>query len=69
MNTLLQWYRSGQDPERRLPLLSTFLGHVYVADTFWYLSACPELMREASHAWSDVGRESHETHYEPRLFA
>ena len=46
-NTLLQWYRSGQDPERRLPLLSAYLGHVHVSDTFWYLSACPELMREA----------------------
>jgi integrase/recombinase XerD len=46
-STLLQWYRSGQDPERRLPLLSTYLGHVHVSDTFWYLSAWPELMREA----------------------
>jgi integrase/recombinase XerD len=46
-NTLVQWYRSGEDPERRLPLLSTYLGHVHVSDTFWYLSACPELMREA----------------------
>jgi integrase len=46
-NTLVQWYRSGQDPERRLPLLSTYLGHVHVSDTFWYLSAWPELMREA----------------------
>jgi integrase/recombinase XerD len=46
-NTLVQWYRSGEDPERRLPLLSTYLGHVHVGDTFWYLSACPELMREA----------------------
>ena len=42
--TLIQWYRSGQDPERRLPLLSTYLGHVHVADTYWYLTACPELM-------------------------
>jgi integrase/recombinase XerD len=46
-HTLVQWYRSGQDPERRLPLLSAYLGHVHVSDTFWYLSACPELMREA----------------------
>jgi integrase/recombinase XerD len=46
-NTLVQWYRSGQDPERRLPLLSTYLGHVHVADTQWYLEASPELMREA----------------------
>ena len=32
-NTLVRWYRSGQDPERRLPLLSAYLGHVHVADT------------------------------------
>jgi integrase len=38
-NTLVQWYRSGQDPERRLPLLSAYLGHVHVADSQWYLEA------------------------------
>lgn len=42
--TLLEWYRSGQDVERRLPVLSTYLGHAHVNDTYWYLSACPELM-------------------------
>lgn len=47
--TLLQWCRAGQDPERLLPLLSTYLGHVNVSDTFWYLSVWPELMREARH--------------------
>jgi integrase len=45
--TLVRWYRSGQDPERRLPLLSAYLGHVHVADTQWYLEASPELMRGA----------------------
>ena len=45
--TLLNWYRSDQDPERRLPILSTYLGHVHIADTYWYLSACPELMGQA----------------------
>jgi len=45
--TLVNWYRSGQDPERRLPLLSAYLGHVHVADTQWYLEGSPELMREA----------------------
>ena len=56
-NTLVQWYRSGQDPERRLPLLSAYLGHVHVADTQWYLEASPELMREAmqrlQQRWED----------------
>lgn len=45
--TLLQWYRSGEDVERRLPVLSTFLGHARVSDTYWYLSARPELMHHA----------------------
>ena len=44
VRTLIQWYRAGQDVERRLPVLSTYLGHGHVADTYWYLTACPELM-------------------------
>jgi site-specific recombinase XerD len=46
-NSLLRWYQAGEDPELRLPVLSTYLGHVRWADTYWYLSAQPELMREA----------------------
>ena len=46
-NTLVNWYRSDQDPERRLPLLAAYLGHVHIADTQWYLEGSPELMREA----------------------
>lgn len=45
--TLLHWYASGEDPARRLPVLSTYIGHVHVADTYWYLSAWPELMAQA----------------------
>ena len=44
VETLLQWYRRGEDVERRLPVLSTYLGHVYPSNTYWYLSLCPELM-------------------------
>jgi integrase/recombinase XerD len=55
--TLVRWYRSGQDPERRLPILSAYLGHVHVEDTQWYLSGSPELMREAmrrlEQRWED----------------
>jgi len=55
--TLVRWYRSNQDPDRKLPLLSTYLGHVHVADTQWYLSGSPELMREAmrrlERRWQD----------------
>jgi integrase len=47
IRTLLGWYREGTDVEQQLPVLSTYLG--YVRDTYWYLSACPELMQEAAH--------------------
>jgi integrase len=42
--TVLGWYRAGLDVEPRLPLLSTWLGHVGPASTYWYLSAVPELL-------------------------
>ncbi len=42
--TLLHWYQTGLDVEQRLPVLSTFLGHAHVTDTYWYLSAIPELL-------------------------
>lgn len=47
MLTLTRWYAEGEDVARRLPVLSTFLGHVHVSDTYWYLSAQPELMAQA----------------------
>lgn len=48
VRTLINWYRAGEDIERQLPVLSTFLGHAYVRDTYWYLSATPELMTHAA---------------------
>jgi integrase len=47
VQTLLRWYRSGDDPKRRLPVLSTYLGHVHVTDTYWYLTGTPELLGAA----------------------
>jgi integrase/recombinase XerD len=44
VGTLLDWYRAGEDVDRRMPLLSTFLGHVDPASTYWYLEAVPELL-------------------------
>ena len=44
---LLRWYREGVDVERHLPELSTYLGHVKVSDTYYYLSATPELLQLA----------------------
>jgi len=48
VRTLLGAYRDGGDPAARLSLLSTYLGHVEPRDTYWYLSAAPELLALAA---------------------
>lgn len=47
VKTVRDWYRAGFDVERRLPRLSTYLGHVSPTTTYWYLTATPELLRMA----------------------
>ena len=46
--TVLRWYRNGVDVGPRMPVLSTYLGHRHVSDTYWYLSAVPELLSLAA---------------------
>ena len=45
--TLIHWYRAGLDVERELPKLATYLGHGHITDTYWYLTATPELLQQA----------------------
>jgi integrase len=47
VQSMLDAYAAGQDGQTRLTLLSTWLGHVHPASTYWYLSASPELMAAA----------------------
>jgi integrase len=47
VRAMIDAYTSGQDGQVRLTLLSTWLGHVHPASTYWYLSASPELMAVA----------------------
>jgi len=47
VRTVLDAYRAGLDVGARLPILSTYLGHVSPAATYWYLSAAPELLAAA----------------------
>jgi integrase len=51
IQTLLRWYRSDVDVEVHLPELTTYLGHVHVRYTYWYLSAVPELLQLATQRW------------------
>ena len=56
VRTLLDWYRTAEDVQAKIPALSTYLGHREPASTYWYLSAAPELLALASArqdtAWS-----------------
>jgi integrase/recombinase XerD len=44
IRTVLEWYRAGVDVQAKLPVLSTYLGHIDPKSTYWYLSAAPELL-------------------------
>jgi integrase len=46
--TVASWYRAGLDVDAHLPLLSTHLGHADPANSYWYLSATPELLALAA---------------------
>jgi len=48
VQTILDAYRDDTEVGARLPLLSTYLGHVDPKATYWYLSAAPELLELAA---------------------
>lgn len=45
---LLRWYADGVNVECAVTALSTYLGHAKVTDTYWYLTATPELLLQAA---------------------
>jgi integrase/recombinase XerD len=48
VHRLVTWYQQGADVQKLLPQLSTYLGHVNIANTQVYLTMTPELLREAN---------------------
>lgn len=46
--TLIGWHAERRDVRALLPVLSTYLGHVSPASTYWYLNASPELLAAAA---------------------
>jgi hypothetical protein len=58
VQALLRWYRAGVDVQTRLPALATYLGHVSVVSTQYYLifmaataEAASERFHNHSAAW------------------
>jgi integrase/recombinase XerD len=48
VHTLIRWMREGVSVDEHIAVLSTYLGHVSPAGTYWYLTAVPELMQLAA---------------------
>jgi hypothetical protein len=60
---LRRWYQQGRDVQALLPQLSVYLGHVRPQDSYWYLSAVPELLNAAAEqfrTYAMAGGEGHE---------
>jgi len=43
-----EWYDAGVDLAHAVSALSVYLGHAKVTDTYWYLTATPDLMARAA---------------------
>ena len=56
--TLTGWLRSGVSVDERMAVLSTYLGHVSPASTYWYLSASPPLLAAAARRLARRGQAS-----------
>lgn len=50
---LLKWYEEGANLDQKILALSTYLGHAQVTDTYWYLSAVPELLAIVSEKFEN----------------
>lgn len=49
------WYKSGINPQSRLPYLATYLGHKDIRSTLVYLNITPELLHEAGERFHKIG--------------
>lgn len=49
---VLQWYEAGLDVYSLLPHLSVYLGHVRPQESYWYLTATPELLTQAAQRFA-----------------
>ena len=48
VRSVLRLYEQGADVDRGIPILSTYVGHAKLEDTYWYLTGIPELMSVAA---------------------
>jgi len=54
---LRRWYQAGADTRTLLPHLSVYLGHVDPAESYWYLTATPELMGASAELFQNYAQK------------
>ena len=57
------WQAEGTDIDNAMLALSTYVGHVNLADTYWYLQAVPELMAVAGERFEAFGAAATEARH------
>ena len=60
---LMLWQENGDNLGNAMMALSTYVGHVNVGDTYWYLQAVPELMTIAGDRFEAFGAKVGEVHH------
>lgn len=55
VNRILEWYRSGINPQARLPFLATYLGHRDIHSTLVYITVTQELLQQANERFRAFG--------------
>ena len=58
-----RWYEQGTDIDQAMLALSTYLGHVRISSTYWYLSAAPELMALAAEKFEQFAHHDQEVNH------
>jgi integrase len=57
VHRILLWLAQGVDIDQAMLSLSTYVGHAHVTNTYWYLSAVPELMALAAERFESYMRQ------------
>lgn len=55
VNRILEWYRTGINPQERLPFLATYLGHRDINSTLVYITVTQDLLHYANERFRTVG--------------
>jgi integrase/recombinase XerD len=60
VHRLTSWYQANADVQQLLPVLSTYMGHTYLAATSVYLTMTNDLLQEAGRRFEKYARGNDE---------